>query len=55
MTGPEILTIMVSVIWISASLGTSVSKDTQPYGAAMITTIVIGAGYFILRLLRGAN
>jgi hypothetical protein len=38
-------------IWMSAALGTLFSKDSQCMGAAMIVTIFMGMGYFILKLI----
>lgn len=41
--------VLIIGIWLSAALGTAFSKDSQCVGAAMIVTIAIGIGYFLLR------
>ena len=37
------------VIWLSAAIGTAVSRNVECFEAAMITTIILAIGYAIMR------
>jgi len=39
----------IMVIWISAAIATAFSKDSSCMGAAAITTLILGFGWFLLK------
>jgi hypothetical protein len=43
--------VTIMVIWLSAAIGTIFSKDSQCFGAATTTTIVMGIGYGLFHFI----
>lgn len=41
---------VISVIWISAMIGTIFTGDTDSFVCALLATIAIGIGYLIIRV-----
>jgi uncharacterized membrane protein YhiD involved in acid resistance len=40
------LAVTISVMWISAGIGTAFSHDSGCFAAALLGTIIVGFGYF---------
>ena len=41
------LVIVFSVFWITAMIASIFTKSTDPFGAAVVATIIVGFGYCI--------
>jgi len=44
--------LMVIGIWGFGTLGVYISKDSEIYGAIMVTTIALGIGYLIWKMCK---
>lgn len=43
------LSIIIMTIWISAAIGSIGNKNFDPFDEALIATVLIGLGYFIVK------
>jgi hypothetical protein len=47
LTSGELFVILILGIWLLATIGAAITKQTEPYGAAMVITFCIGFGYLV--------
>lgn len=42
-------TILILGIWVCATIGSAFTKDSDPFGAALAATLLIGFGYALTK------